>query len=192
MKNHLSRHSITSPAARNRARVRRLAEGAIIAALYVALTWVSSLPGLANAAIQVRLSEALCILAYFTPAAVPGMWVGCILANLTTGGMLWDIIFGSLATLLGALGGWCLGSAARALARRSHSVGSTLCKILLPLPTVLSNTVIVPLLLIYVYSTEGALPFFMLTVGIGELLSAWCLGLLLLFSLEARIGRWFS
>ncbi len=75
-----------------------LVQGALIAALYVVLTLVAAGFDLASGAIQVRISEALCILPFFTPAAVPGLFVGCLAANLVTGSALPDIIFGSLAT----------------------------------------------------------------------------------------------
>ena len=173
-------------AQRNRRRIRRLAEGAIIAALYVALTWLANAVGLSGMAVQVRFSEALCVLTLFTPAAVPGLWVGCMLANLTTGAMMWDIVFGSLATLVGALGGWSLGCLSRRMKRDGHVLRAAAMKWLIPLPTVVANTVTVPLILIYAYALEGSFPLFALTVGIGELVSAWFLGLLLMFPLERK------
>lgn len=81
-----------------------LTQGAMIAALYVVLTFIANLAGLASGVIQVRLSEALTILPVFTAAAVPGLAVGCVLANLLTGCAIWDVVFGSLATLIGAVG----------------------------------------------------------------------------------------
>ena len=81
-----------------------MVQAAIIAALYVVLTFVANALGLASHTIQVRFSEALCILPFFTPAAIPGLWIGCLIANLATGAVIWDIIFGSIATLLGAIG----------------------------------------------------------------------------------------
>ena len=75
-----------------------LVQAALIAAMYVALTYLSNMAGLW----EVRFSEALCILPYFTGAAVPGLTVGCVLANILTGCPLWDVVFGSLATLIGA------------------------------------------------------------------------------------------
>ena len=77
-------------------------QAAMIAALYVVLTYITNLLGLASGTIQVRFSEALCILPVFTPAAIPGLFIGCLISNLITGGIIWDIIFGSIATLLGA------------------------------------------------------------------------------------------
>lgn len=81
-----------------------LTQGAMIAALYVVLTFIANLAGLASSVIQLRLSEALTILPVFTAAAVPGLAVGCVLANLLTGCAVWDVVFGSLATLIGAIG----------------------------------------------------------------------------------------
>lgn len=141
---------------------------ALIAALYVILTYVSSALGIASGVIQLRLSEALTILPYFTPAAIPGLFVGCLLANWLTGSMLWDIVFGSLATLIGAVVTYLL--------RRY--------KWLAPVPPIVSNTIVVPLILKFVYELEGTIPFFMLTTGIGEVLSCGVLGMLLLFALN--------
>ena len=82
---------------------------ALIAALYVVLTFIANAAGLASGAIQVRLSEMLTIMPMFTWAAVPGLTIGCVLANLLTGCAVWDVVFGSLATLLGALGTYYIG-----------------------------------------------------------------------------------
>ena len=149
-------------------KTKSITQAAIIAALYVVLTFVANAMGLASGAIQIRLSEALTILPYFTPAAIPGLFVGCLLSNILVGGALFDIIFGSIATLLGALGTYLL--------RKS--------KWLTPIPPILSNTIIVPLVLIYAYGVQDALPYLMLTVGIGEVISAGLLGMILLKSLE--------
>jgi len=140
-----------------------LASAGLIAALYVVLTMLAAAFGLASGAIQVRLSEALTILPVFTPAAVPGLTVGCVLANLVTGCAAWDVVFGSLATLIGA-------------------VGTRLLKdkpLLAWIPPVVSNMAIVPVVLIKVYAVEDAWWFLVLTVGAGELISCGVLGLLL-------------
>ena len=81
-----------------------LTRGAMIAALYVALTYLSSLVGLASGAIQFRLSEMLCILPILLPEATLGLTLGCAIANLLTSGVIWDVIFGTLATFIGAVG----------------------------------------------------------------------------------------
>ena len=85
-----------------------ITQGAVIAAIYVVLTYIVSLLGLTNGVIQVRLSEALTILPVFTPAAIPGLVVGCVISNILTGAVIWDVIFGSLATLIGAIGTYML------------------------------------------------------------------------------------
>ena len=90
-------------------RTRILAHAAIIAALYAVLTHMQNmiLPGSATWAIQMRLSEALCILAFFTPAAIPGLSIGCLLFNLTFSAALpLDFLLGTLATYLAAQGMW--------------------------------------------------------------------------------------
>lgn len=157
-----------------------LVQAAMIAALYVVLTVLANSLGLASQAIQVRFSEALTILPYFTPAAVPGLYVGCILANLLTGSALWDIVFGSIATLLGALGTYAIG---RLPFQRK--------KWLTPLPPILANTLIIPWILSLVYQLEGSIPYFMLTVGAGEVISCGILGIILLLALEKHSGRIF-
>ena len=88
-------------------KTKLLAHGALIAAMYVALTYLQNflLPGSASMAIQFRASEALCVLAFFTPAAIPGLTVGCLLFNISSSGaMLLDVVIGSLASLLAVLG----------------------------------------------------------------------------------------
>ena len=142
---------------------KQIAMGGMIAALYVALTWLANLVGLASGAVQVRISEALTILPCLTVSAVPGLTIGCILANILTGCAPWDVVFGSLATLLGALG-------TRALRKRPQ---------LAWIPPVVANTVIVPFVLMWVYGAQEAWWFLALTVGAGELISCGLLGLLL-------------
>ncbi len=90
----------------NNKRNHNLAVGAIIAALYAALTYAQEmlLPGSASAAIQFRVSEALTVLALFTPAAIPGLTVGCAISNLLfLGALPLDVVLGSLATFLAAV-----------------------------------------------------------------------------------------
>ena len=145
-----------------------ITQSAIIASLYVVLTFVANAMGLASGAIQIRLSEALTILPFFTPAAIPGLFIGCLISNILVGGVIWDIIFGSLATLIGAIGTYYL---------RKH-------KWLTPLPPIISNAIIIPFVLVYAYGVTDALPYLMLTVGIGEVISAGLLGMLLLNSLN--------
>ena len=143
--------------------VKTLTIGGAIAALYVVLTLVANAFGLASGAIQVRLSEALTILPCFTAAAVPGLTVGCILANIITGCALWDVVFGSLATLIGAVGTYLL--------RKKP--------LLAWIPPVLSNAIIVPIVLQKVYGVPDSFWYLMLTVGAGEVIACGILGLLL-------------
>ena len=147
-----------------------LARAAVIAALYVVLTYLSAALGVSGQGlIQLRFSEALCILPYFTSAAVPGLALGCLLSNVLTGAHVLDIIFGTLATLLGAIG-------TRLIRKR---------RFLTPIPPILANTLIVPFVIRYAYlSTDVALPLLFLTVGAGEILSVGVLGIILLLSLE--------
>ena len=143
-----------------------LTQAAMIAAIYVVLTLLFRPVSFGE--IQVRISEALTILPLFTPAAVPGVFVGCLIANIIGGGILPDIIFGSLATLIGAVLTYRL---------REHT------PLLAPLPPIAANTVIVPFVLFYGYGVNLPIPFMMLTVGIGEVLSCGVLGLLLFSAL---------
>ncbi|MDE7268895.1 MAG: QueT transporter family protein [Acetatifactor sp.] len=160
-------------------KVLSLVHAAVIAALYVVLTQLANSLGLASHAIQVRFSEALTILPFFTPAAIPGLFVGCLLANLLTGAIPLDIFFGSLATLLGALGTYVLCGRAKP----DRQTG-TVKIFLAPLPPIIANTIIVPFVLAYAYKFEGGIPYFMLTVGIGEIISCGVLGICLLKILQ--------
>lgn len=157
-------------------RTTRMVRGSLIAALYVVLTLVSSAFGLSSGVIQLRLSEALCILPFFCTEAIPGLFIGCLLANFLSSALPLDILFGSLATLLGAIG-------ARALRRY---------RFLVPLPTVLANAAIIPPVLIYVYGVPDAFPFILLTVTLGEVLSVYVLGLPLLYTLDKRCKGLFT
>ena len=150
-------------------RVRYITLSATIAALYVVLTLISAAFGLSSGAIQLRISEALCVLVAFTPAAIPGLTVGCLISNLIASANILDIVFGTFATFLGALGGYYL---------RKR-------KWLITLPTLLSNVIIVPLVIFYGFGVKDmALPLVALTVGIGEFLSATVLGTGLLLILQ--------
>lgn len=149
-----------------RKNVTYLTQAAIIAALYVVLTFFANSLGLANYAVQVRFSESLCILPYFTPAAIPGLFIGCLLSNILTGCALLDIIFGSIATLIGAI--------ATHLLRKNKWLASV--------GPVLSNALIVPVVLFYAYGIQP-IWFSFITVTIGEVISCGILGMLLLTAL---------
>ena len=148
---------------KNRKKIHNFAIGAIIGALYVVLTYIAAALGLASGAIQVRLSEALCILPVFTPAAIPGLFIGCLLSNILTGCALWDVVLGSLATLIGAIGTYCL---------RKY-------KILPLLPPIIANVLIIPPVLMYVYGLDNTYLYFTLTIFAGEFISCGILGYIL-------------
>jgi uncharacterized membrane protein len=150
-------------------RTAKLAQGAVIAALYVALTIVFA--PISFREVQVRIAEALTILPLFSGAAVPGLFIGCLLANFIGGAAVPDIIFGSLATLIGAIGTWML--------RNKKPVLGTI-------PPILSNTVIIPFVLRYAYSVELPIPILMLSLFIGEVLSCGVLGMILYYALNRR------
>ena len=139
-----------------------LTQAAMIAAIYVVLTIVFQ--PFSFGQIQVRIAEALTILPMFTPAAIPGLYIGCIIGNILGGSILPDIIWGSFATLIGAVFTYLLRKQSRYLAI---------------LPPIISNTVIVPLVLRYAYGIVLPIPLMMLTVGIGEVISCGVLGIVI-------------
>ena len=145
----------------NLSQVQMVAHAAMIAAVYVVLTMLFA--PFSFRAIQVRVSEALTILPLFTPAAVPGLFVGCILANMLGGAIIWDVIFGSLATLIGAVAGRML--------RKNRW--------LVPIPAIAANTVIVPLVLRYGYGENIPILLMAVYVAVGEIISCYVLGELL-------------
>ncbi len=157
---------------KNKTSLRRLCRGALIGALYVILTMLSHVFGLDSGmlpfGIQCRISEALCILPLFMPEAVAGLTVGCLIANLLVGGLWQDVIFGTLATFLGAIGALFF--------RRAKGCARYLAS----LPTVLSNAIIIPFVLKLAYGLGDAWWIFAVTVGTGELISATVLGSLLI------------
>ncbi len=142
---------------------RYLTTAAIIAAIYIVLTLFTNTLGLANGAIQVRISESLCALPMFTPAAVYGLFVGCLISNLMCGCVFWDVVFGSLATLIGAIFTY--------LFRKN--------KFLAILSPILSNTIIIPFVLKFAYGLPGGVWYFVITVGCGEIISCGLLGIIL-------------
>ena len=150
-----------------RIRTASLTQAAIIAALYIVLTFIANAMGLANYAIQVRFSESLTILPYFTVSAIPGLFIGCLLSNLLTGCALPDIIFGSLATLIGSLVTYAL---------RRYKWAA-------PIGPIVSNGIIIPFVLLYAYGIQP-LWFSFVTVTLGEIISCGVLGMILLFSLQ--------
>lgn len=152
-----------------------LTQAAMIAAIYVVLTYIFA--PISFGEIQVRIAEALTILPFFTPAAIPGLFVGCLIGNIAGGALLPDIIFGSIATLIGAVFTYFLRG-------RKPVLGTV--------PPILSNVIIVPFVLKIAYGVNLPIPFLMLTVGIGEVLSCTVLGLILYTALNRYRGILFT
>ena len=144
-----------------------MTQAAMIAAVYVVLTVVFA--PIAFGQVQIRIAEALTILPLFTPAAIPGLFIGCLIGNIVGGAVLPDIIFGSLATLIAAVFTYML---------RNQS------KYLAPLPPIIANIIVVPLVLRYAYGVLLPIPFMMLTVGIGEVVSCGVLGIIVYTALQ--------
>ena len=121
--------------------------------------------------------EALCILPVFTPIAVPALFIGCFFANLFSGAPWADVIFGSLATLIGAYCTWML--------RKQKPYIAII-------PPIVANALIVPFILGFAYGIEKPIPLMMLTVGLGEVLSCGVLGLILYRVLLPRREKLFG
>ncbi len=144
-----------------------ITEAAVIAAIYTVLVMIFSYSSFGP--IQFRIAEALTILPYFTPAAIPGVTLGCFLsAVLTPGTSVYDMIFGSLATLIAAILSYRL---------RGN-------KFLVPIPPIVVNALVIPWVLKFAYGNAQPILLNTLTVGGGELVVVGILGMLLLFSLD--------
>ena len=152
-----------------------LTQAAMIAAIYVVLTYVFA--PISFGEIQVRIAEALTILPLFTPAAVPGLFIGCLVGNIIGGALLPDIVFGSIATLIGAICTYLL--------RNQKPVFGTI-------PPMVSNTIIVPFVLKYAYGVALPIPFLMVTMGVGEIISCGILGMIVYYALNRYKGTLFS
>lgn len=140
----------------------RLTRGAVIAALYTALTL--ALAPISYGAVQLRVSEGLTLLPLLFPEAVPALAIGCLLSNLLGGSMLPDIIFGTLATLLAGMCSYAL--------RKN--------KWLAALPPVIFNGLIVGAVVHFCYTPEMALPLCMLSVAVGEAVAVYVFGMVFL------------
>ena len=151
--------------------LRYIIQGGIIAAVYAALTLIT--PIFSYGVGQVRISEALCVLPCFTPAAIPGLFVGCALANLGSPFGIIDIVCGSIASLLAA-----------------YATSKVKNKWLAPLPSVLLNGLIVGLML----SQALGYPWWaaILYVAGGQAIACYALGMPLLFALDKFRGKLFG
>ena len=153
---------------------KTIATAGIIAALYVGLGFL--ILNLASGVIQIRFAEVLTVMPVFTAAGIPGVTIGCFLFNLLSGAAVGDVIFGTLATLIGAVG-------TRLLRKKSPYLAV--------LPPILANTLIVPFVLRYCYGIEDAIWFMMVTVCAGEIVAAGILALLLRRLLEKNERQLF-
>lgn len=152
--------------------------------MYVALTYLSMALGLDKNAIQIRFSEILIVLAFVTPAAIPGLYVGCLLANILTFCAPLDIFLGPIATLIGALGAYAMGK------MKNARISRFLCTI----PNILANTVIVTVICYFCYTAPDAqnasiIPFYALTILFGEVISCGILGTVFLVGAEKTLRR---
>ncbi len=155
-----------------RSRSLFVTRAALIAAFYVVLGTLSYSFGLDSGAVQLRLSEALCVLPAVYPTALYGVTFGCLIFNALFTGNIIDIVFGTLATFIGA---------ALAVLFKRH-------KYLAFIPTVISNSLVLPLVICFT-TMDGdltALPFLAVSVAVGEFLSCGVLGNLLLKALDKR------
>ena len=164
-------------------KTRFLTRAALIAAIYVVLTGISYFAGLDKGVIQFRISEALCFLPCFLPAAIPGLSIGCLISNIIYGGALPDIIFGTLATLIGAVLTRLL---TRGLLNSSQSGASLRFRLAAVLPPIISNTIIVPLVLKFAYMYDDALYFMAFTVCLGEIIGIGIIGNILITVLSRQ------
>ena len=152
----------------NKNKTRALVESSIVAALYVVLTLVSK--PLTIGFVEIRFSEVLTVLPYFMPSTVWGLFAGCFIANVFSGSLV-DVLIGSLATLIGA-----------------YLTSKIKIKWLCPLPTVISNTLLIPLVIMTYASTWSPSAYFLAAGGVfaSEFVSVYILGLILLLVLEKR------
>ena len=148
-------------------KVQFMTQAAMIAAIYVVLCVVFQ--PISYGPIQTRIAEALTVLPFFTPAAIPGLFVGCLIANVLGGGIILDVIAGSVATLIAAFATYAL---------RNKS------KYLASVPPVAANALIIPWVLKYGYGEPLPIPCMMGTVALGEILTATIIGTILLLVLD--------
>lgn len=143
-----------------------ITQAAVIAALYTVLVLVFQYSSFGP--VQFRVAEALTVLPFFTSAAIPGVTLGCLISNLIFGADILDIVFGTLATLIGAI--------------LSYKLRWN--KFLVPIPPIVVNAIVVPFVLKYAYFEADPIPWLMLSVGAGQVMAAGILGLVLIFALD--------
>jgi uncharacterized membrane protein len=152
----------------NKRKIKLLTISAMISAVYLVLTLIFYLTSFWP--YQIRFAEALTVLPYFTPLAIPGLFVGCLVANIIGGNGIWDIVIGTLATLIAAYLTYKI------------SYNKPKRKLLAPLPPVIINAVIVGAMLSILYK----MPLFvtMLSVGLGQIVACYLIGYPLMLLIE--------
>lgn len=164
-------------------KTKYLIQGAMIAAIYFVLTY--AVAPISSGLLQCRISEALTILPFFTPAAVPGLFVGCLVANLimmfTVGLLPLDVIFGSLATLVAAYLSYVI----------SRRVPPKVGRWLAPAPAVIVNALVVGWLLSNVYQVGVSFAVSAFYVAAGQIIACYVLGMPLLFLLDGYKEKLF-
>lgn len=145
-----------------------LTQSALIAAIYVVLLLVFQ--SISYMDVQIRIAEALTILPFFTPAAIPGVFLGCLIGGVLTGSLPIDYVFGSLTTLVAAYLSYKL----------------RFNKKLVVVPPIFLNAIVVPWILRYGYGLATPIPWMMITVGIGEVISVGLFGYVLLIALDKQ------
>lgn len=164
----------------SKSKTQQIAFAAIIAAVYAALT-LALIPT-SYGVMQLRISEALTVLPYFTPFAIPGLFIGCFLSNILSpvGGV--DLIVGSLATLAAAVMTYYIGKS-----NLKHK------KLLAPLPPVIVNAIIIGIMLNVLYVPDIPVYLCMLQVGLGQVFCCYVLGLPLMSVIERNpaLARYF-
>lgn len=167
---------------------RFITTAAVIAALYTVLTLLTNIIPPVGGVFQFRLAEAMCILPMFTPAAIPGLIIGCLLTNIITGAGIYDVVFGTLATAIGAVLTYLI------CYRKNDIAGGnfTLHAILAPIPAILANALIIPFVIQKL--SEVPLAYFPLVISVGfeELVCAGLLGVALAFALRPHTERLFG
>ncbi len=163
---------------KNKINLRYVTTAAIIAAIYAALTFFGNFFGLSYGPIQVRFSEALCVLPLFTPAAIPGLTIGCFIANIGSFNLL-DMVFGTFATLISCV-----------LTYLFRNIKVKNLPLLSLFPPVIINALIIGLEIAFFFLPEGNLLYgFLISaaeVGIGQIIACYGLGLPLYLALHSK------
>ena len=152
---------------------KNIAISGLIAAVYIALVIIFQ--PISFRQVQFRIAESLTVLPFFTVSAIPGLFIGCLVGNILGGAAILDILFGSLATLIGAIITFIL-------RKRKY--------LFAPVGPIVSNTLIIPFVLKYAYAITLPIWISMIYIGIGEIISCGILDLILLLALKKTNIKW--